>query len=499
MSNNDFTVFKNAMSGLVGGETVEINGTLDWSEPNAFMSWSSTAASGTYAMGGARHKNGVTLDLPMSAGSGIHGPGTEGGGAGPIYFDGNGTDRNWNITGLTISNFDIAIFYSQETNVTDFSGTHVTNNVITVPNAGSTPNGGIILGPSPNQTVQGNQITITGHGGAGNASFGISSFTDGGHTWDNLLIDNNVIHVGTNGFTALSGDTLETVVGISENSDSIGANITVSNNNVHNDATAPNAATNHIAAYDITSESVSATASHAAATVTCNRATRSTVPFDGFVWDPTGGVYDFTPSDYIGITFSNTTLTDVAKGFYAQEGGKATVGSTTITNNGALDYGTAFSADGNGTVITVTDPVSNYTGVQNLKSETNGGQVIFETIGGSIQSVSLPEGNTGRKIFSFPVNLDVAPAPGQEVVVHYATANGTADGNDYNAASGILTFTAGPDVQDRHRLRARRHPERAGRDVHRHAQRRAQAGCGDSRAHFRYGQPQRYRHRNHSQ
>ena len=422
-SNNDFTVFKNAMNSLVGGETVEINGTLDWSEPNAFSSWAGTGFN--FAM---PHVNGVTLE-PMTAGSGIKGPGTEGGEAGPIYFDGLGTDKSWNITGLTIKNFDVAIFYSPEVDVTSYSGTHITDNTITVPNAGATSqNGGIILGPSPNQVVQGNMINITGNGGASSSSFGISAFTfRGAGAWNNLLIDNNSINVST---TTPS----DKIIGFSENTSSTGSNITVSNNTFRGDD--GSLASNQQVAFGITSDS----------TATATVVYQGNVvhgALDGFVWgDPEASpAYDF--SNDIGITFSGTTMTNVGKGFVARDGAKATVGTTTIANSGSFNFGTAFSADGAGTIITVTDPVSNYTGVQNLKSETNGGQVIFSAAAAGISNVSKFEGNTGFTLFSFPVQLDVAPSANQIFTVDFNTSSGTADGNDYLSSNGTLTFQPG--------------------------------------------------------
>jgi hypothetical protein len=424
-SNNDFTVFKNAMSSLVGGETVEINGTLDWSEPNAFSSFASSGFG--FAM---PHVNGVTLE-PMTAGSGIKGPGTEGGEAGPIYFDGLGTDKSWNITGLTIKNFDVAIFYSPEVDVTSYSGTHITNNTITVPNAGpASQNGGIILGPSPNQVIQGNLINITGNGGASSSSFGIDAFTfPGAGAWNNLLIDNNTVTVTTVGAT-------EKIIGFAENTGSTGSNISVTNNTFNGDA--GDVAGNQQVAFGITSDSTaSATVVYSGNTV------RGAL--DGFVWgDPEASpAYDF--SNDIGITFSNTNITNVSKGFVARDGAKVTVGTTEIGNtDSSFNYGTAFSADGAGTVITVTDSVGNFTlGIQNLKSETNGGQVIFAAVSAGIQNVSKAEGNTGITLFSFPVVLDAAPGPNQIFTVDYATSSGTADGNDY-LSSGPATLTFFP-------------------------------------------------------
>jgi chitinase len=57
-------------------------------------------------------------------------------------------------------------------------------------------------------------------------------------------------------------------------------------------------------------------------------------------------------------------------------------------------------------------------------------------------SASVAEGNSGSKAVTFTVSL--SQAAGSTVTVRYATANGSATaGQDYTAASGTLTFTAG--------------------------------------------------------
>ena len=254
----------------------------------------------------------------------------------------------------------------------------------------------------------------------------------------NLLIDNNTITVTT-------ARANEKILGIGENSGSVGSNIAVTNNTfVGTSGNDP--ANQQIAVFGITSESpVAATAGNPAATVvyTGNAVDGAN---EGFVWgDPEASpTYDFTSSKYLPIAFSGTTLTNVNVGFTARDGGKATIDPTTIANSGLFAFGTAFHADGAGSVITVNDPTTNYTGVQNLKSETNGGLVIFLNVAGGIADVSKAEGNIGMTMFSFPVVLDVAPAANQIFTVDYATSSGTADGNDYTSAGpATLTFQPG--------------------------------------------------------
>jgi hypothetical protein len=60
----------------------------------------------------------------------------------------------------------------------------------------------------------------------------------------------------------------------------------------------------------------------------------------------------------------------------------------------------------------------------------------------NVTDVSLSEGNSGSKVFTFTVSL--SPASASTVTVNYATANGTATvPNDYTTTSGTLTFTPG--------------------------------------------------------
>src|SRR5439155_489757 len=65
----------------------------------------------------------------------------------------------------------------------------------------------------------------------------------------------------------------------------------------------------------------------------------------------------------------------------------------------------------------------------------------------TISGVSAPEGNSGMTAFAFTVNLSAAGT--QTVTVDYAAADGTATaaGNDYQPASGTLTFAPGQTSQ----------------------------------------------------
>ena len=446
---NDFTRFVNAFADVQPGDTVVIHGTLNWSEPNALASWES------YGAGHYSYTLPSVDDVTVTAasnGGGIQGPGdiaADGGvpvsGEGPFRF--SGPDPFWTIENLTISNFDTAINFAPDGVAHDYDSTKILNNTITVAGDNSDPgaNAGILLAASANQTVQGNTINLLATGNASAGSIGIGSSRQSTNDWDNLLIDNNTVNVLSN--------SAENIVGIDESSGSIGSTITVSNNKFLSAAAGNDPTTNHQIGFGITSESVSATSSHPAATVAYFGNVVEGAG-EGFAWGvptPAGTlsdpVYDWTGSQYLGIAFTNNSLTDVDEGFFAQSGGKGSFTGTTIANAGAWNFGTAFHAKGAGSVLTVGDPTTNFTGLLALKNEEAGGLVIFTTIIASIANVSRDEGNSGISIFSFPVTLNVAPAADQIFTVQFATSSGTADGNDYRSAQGTLTFLPGDTMQ----------------------------------------------------
>jgi hypothetical protein len=66
-------------------------------------------------------------------------------------------------------------------------------------------------------------------------------------------------------------------------------------------------------------------------------------------------------------------------------------------------------------------------------------------IGATIADASKPEGDAGKTPFTFTVTLDRAPT--SPVSLKYATAVGTADGSDFVAISGSLSFA--PGVKER--------------------------------------------------
>jgi probable HAF family extracellular repeat protein len=132
--------------------------------------------------------------------------------------------------------------------------------------------------------------------------------------------------------------------------------------------------------------------------------------------------------------------------------GSATAGSDYESASGVVTFDPGETTE---TIVLVVngDRVGepNETVLVNL-SQIQGGAVIGDGQGVatitddepriSINDVSKNEGNGGTTPFVFTVSL--SPAPDAAITVNYATANGSATTiEDYNAASGSLTFTSG--------------------------------------------------------
>jgi len=137
-------------------------------------------------------------------------------------------------------------------------------------------------------------------------------------------------------------------------------------------------------------------------------------------------------------------------------GGTATASSDYTPVSGTLNWADGDAADKTFTVAvtddsldeaneTVNITLSNPTGGAILGSPSSATVTITDndpTPSLSIADVSQTEGNSGVTNFNFTVTLS-APS-GQTVSVNYATADGSAlSGNDYQPASGTLTFTPG--------------------------------------------------------
>jgi hypothetical protein len=151
-----------------------------------------------------------------------------------------------------------------------------------------------------------------------------------------------------------------------------------------------------------------------------------------------------------GDVSSPTTVDYTTSGGTASAGNDYTATSGTVTFS-AGELSKTFSVpiindtlyEGANETFNVT--LSNPTAGVNLVSPSTAIVTIFDndqkpTV--SIGNVSLLEGNSGTKVFSFPVTLSNPSV--QTVTVDYSTADSTAlAGSDYVATSGTLVFTPG--------------------------------------------------------
>jgi hypothetical protein len=146
---------------------------------------------------------------------------------------------------------------------------------------------------------------------------------------------------------------------------------------------------------------------------------------------------------------------------YATANGTGTAGSDYTTASGTL----SFSAGATSRTISVAvlgDALDedNETFVVNLSGAVNATIGAGQGTGTitdndttpqlNVGNISATEGNSGTKVFSFPVTL-TAPS-GRTVTVNYSTANltataGTTGSADYIATSGTLTFSPGTTTQ----------------------------------------------------
>lgn len=138
---------------------------------------------------------------------------------------------------------------------------------------------------------------------------------------------------------------------------------------------------------------------------------------------------------------------------YATSAGTATAGSDYVTTSGTLAWG---NGDGTSKTFTVTIGDGNvYENDETFTvtlSDVTGGAIIngataLVTIDDDDEypqvnagNVSLAEGNSGTKTFTFAITL-TNPAQSASIGVTYETAHSTADASDYTPVSGSVTFS----------------------------------------------------------
>jgi hypothetical protein len=381
---NNYTLINDAFAALLDNNDDEIvlHGTFDWSTGVAFASWArgsdgklSTDTGGTADDDNDNYSIYVQPDLddvtitaatPVNGvyGARIIGPGDLAGvdAEAFLYFgtDVPGTNQGWTISNLQIEGFDGAIqMYNFEGGSTDaYSGTTITNNRIIVPAdvdsaIDETGNVGILLGFGTDQIISGNVIQLAGTGKSVSAnlasSTGIQTQTGApGALYDGLEITGNTISV--TGPPNATASATEVVVGVWENANASGSNITVSGNTFTGSQSAP--AANRERGFIVTSHSSATTT----VTYSGNTVTRGNI---GFQWLPAGFGADFSGADP--IVFTGNLVTGTGTGVLVQSNGVVDLIRNTFSNNttavrvetGSLTGFTRNTVTGNATGIVI--------------------------------------------------------------------------------------------------------------------------------------------------
>ena len=392
-ADNDFLRLSNAINTTaVAGDDIVLQGTFDFTEPNAFNSWAlgSDGLPNTFdefvvTIPANGTRNNLTITAAALGNATIVGPGELDGqafeGAFGAYND--GLLQNLTISNLRFTGFENAISFLTG-NVSDtqaaFNGLTITNNFISVPadSIGTDPdeqaiqNVGILLDSGINQTITNNVIELQGTGtsqaatGKFAASVGIQNENNNavGSNVDGLNISGNTIRV----IGAQNVADPEVVIGIWENSFSNNANITISGNNYTNQSPTNNPTTNLQRAFRVSSgSSATATVAYTGNSVqganvgvqfrTANIGTAPVV-FDGNTFlDNAVGISVEQPGTLVSFT-NNSFQTTVPSAFgqwigiNAKNGGTVNVDGTTGANSFSnLLAGVNYSNSTSGSVL----------------------------------------------------------------------------------------------------------------------------------------------------
>ncbi len=271
LADNDYTRINNLVQMVGDNVTIELEGTFDWTEAFANISWSlgsdGIADTGDdYAIAAPPGFENVTIGAAELGDAVIQGPGDV-----PTLdwetFLGmwDGSYYGWTVANLEIRGFDwsIAMFY---TTGADFNGITIFNNRILMPadqpgnyaaDIGEPwQNVGIHMAGGHDQTIEGNEIVIPGNALADSAaslkasSVALQSNTHGGSSYDGLrIIDNSIRITG-----AQSADP-EWVYGIWENGHAHASDIEISGNSFVNENPGNDPSLNLQRAFRVTSHS----------------------------------------------------------------------------------------------------------------------------------------------------------------------------------------------------------------------------------------------------
>jgi uncharacterized repeat protein (TIGR01451 family) len=349
-TDNDYTRIQAAVNGLADNDTIILQGTFNFTEPNAAASWAlgSDETAGTfddYSVYVPEGLTGITISANALGAAVVQGPGDL-----PqldlesfLYFDGLGY-QGWTISNLDIRDFDMPIgFFTTDEGT--FDDLTVTNNRIRLAtdlNGVDSPDDGfqniaIHYAYGFNQTFSNNLIEIPGNGVTHSSavegdlftnphkfstSIAFQSDTGGAGSYDGLQITGNTIQV-LNAQSALP----ERVIGVWENGHSHESNIAISNNQFLNLAAGNDPLLSRQQAFWITSHSSATT------TVSYTNNTAEGVAL-GFRY-----LSDVDFSAHEAVQFVGNTLTGVRDGFLIQSNGHARLSGNTVTGVGALDGG----------------------------------------------------------------------------------------------------------------------------------------------------------------
>lgn len=402
---NDYTLLQNAVGAVADGQTLNLVGNFDWTQPNAAAAWAlgNDAVAGTdddYALVAPPDVHNVTVTASSRGMATIQGPGDLAAAnlEGAFTFNG-GDNQNWTISNLEILDFDLGIgMFFGAGGLDAFNGTTITNNRIRIATdltSVAAPldvnqNIGIHYSAGTNQTISNNLIEIGGNGvsdptadlttnrAAFSSSVGIQSNAPEGSAVDGLLITGNTVRI----LNAQNDANPERIIGYWENSTAHSSDITVSNNQFVNLAAGNNPATNLQQAFWVTSHSSATTT----VTYTGNTVQGASI---GFKWlgDP-----EFPGQNFAGnqaVRLWQNTLTDNNTAVLIQSNGVANLFQNTITGSRSVGVNVlSGSLTGSGTVTNAVQ--------ENFISDGQAGIVLAAgtTVTGNIFNNDL-SGNVG--------------------------------------------------------------------------------------------------------
>ena len=236
-TDNDYTRINNAIQTALADDVLELQGTFDWSEPNAIASWDAGEWWSLWPQG----VNRVTIRPSSPGAATISGPGDlpqfdlEG------VFGAVGENTGWEVSGLRFENIDNAIgmfFFGggfSPPGRNQFDDTRIVDNHIVMPHDLDAPgealqNIAIHYSRGENQLIAGNIIEIPGDGVSDpntaqvSKNVGIQS-NSGPNAFEGLVIENNVVRV----MNAPSAEPAE-IIGIWENAGASSGDLQVRGN-----------------------------------------------------------------------------------------------------------------------------------------------------------------------------------------------------------------------------------------------------------------------------